>query len=363
MANLSSQSLLVVGGGIVGLCIAVAAQARGLSVTLVARDDAADTASGIAAGMIAPALEALGEPEPDVTYNRLKVAQTAWAELLSLWPDSLQTSIISAQAETRNLYVWPQSDNSSDITTPRLHAMGVTFAALSDDELEPIAADCDGVRVDGDWLIEARATLTALQAQFDAAGGDRIKGVVSSLTKTSVTLDSGDQLGADYVVVAAGFGGLALADAVPSLAHLTPVKGHLLDLGFGSLAGEGRGTVIRSPAGYLADYGSNAKYGATMQFGQSDLEIEATVVAQLKNRAHRMMPDLSLDSARPRVGVRASTPDGWPLIGRDRSGVYVATGMRRNGYVFAPYAAQLILADIAGEEAPQDAGLYEPNRF
>ena len=59
----SPQSLIIVGGGIVGLCVAVAAQAKGHTVTVVVRDDAGDTASGVAAGMIAPALEALGEIE------------------------------------------------------------------------------------------------------------------------------------------------------------------------------------------------------------------------------------------------------------------------------------------------------------
>ena len=61
--------------------------------------------------------------------------------------------------------------------------------------------------------------------------------------------------------------------------------------------------------------------------------------------------------------IRAATPDGWPLIGRDpASGVLVATGMRRNGYIFAPFAAKIILALIEGRPSP-DEGLYRPDRF
>jgi len=42
--------------------------------------------------------------------------------------------------------------------------------------------------------------------------------------------------------------------------------------------------------------------------------------------------------------------------------VLVATGMRRNGYIFAPLAAQIILALVEGRESP-DGGIYRPDRF
>ncbi len=101
-----------------------------------------------------------------------------------------------------------------------------------------------------------------------------------------------------------------------------------------------------------------------MQAGQDDLTVEPEIVAQLKARVFDMFPGLNgVDKAIPRVGVRASSPDGWPMIGRDAaSGVLVATAMRRNGYVFAPLAARMMLDFIAGRE-PAEAALYDPNRF
>jgi glycine oxidase len=100
-----------------------------------------------------------------------------------------------------------------------------------------------------------------------------------------------------------------------------------------------------------------------MQAGQTDFDIEPAVVADLKGRAKTLFPDIELGKAVPRTGIRASTPDGWPLIGRDlASGVLVATGMRRNGYVFAPMAAKIILALVEGRESP-DGGIYRPDRF
>jgi glycine oxidase len=355
----SPQSLIIVGGGIVGLCVAVAAQARGHTVTVVVRDDAGDTASGVAAGMIAPALEALGEIEPEVVFARLRQAQSAWHALFDVWPQDVRDSLDRAR-QTQSRYVWPQSNNSSDLTTPRLKAMGVAFEALTDAEEAGIAADCDGVMVSGDGLVDAAFTLQVLTEAFLGNGGTWLRETVRSVGATSARLSGGEVVTADHVVVAAGYGARDLAASVPSLSHLAPIKGHVLDLPTGAGAGP---RITRSPWGYLAEYGGHAKFGASMQFGRDDLAIESEVVADLKSRAAAMLPGLDLSHAVPRVGIRASTPDGWPLIGRDATGVWVAVGMRRNGYVFAPYAAQTILAMIGGGAAPAGAEAYNPNRF
>jgi glycine/D-amino acid oxidase-like deaminating enzyme len=100
-----------------------------------------------------------------------------------------------------------------------------------------------------------------------------------------------------------------------------------------------------------------------MQFGRDDPVVEPEVVADLKARAAGMMPSVDLTGAMPKTGVRAATPDSWPLIGRDATGVYVAAGMRRNGYIFAPFAARLLLALMTGEAPGAEAAHYDPNRF
>ena len=183
-------------------------------------------------------------------------------------------------------------------------------------------------------------------------------GTVASVAGDGVILADGSELHAAHVIVAGGYGSNAFAAAVPSLQALTPIKGHLLDLP--GRRGQG---VTRSARGYLADYGVSAKFGASMEPGRDDLAIDPAIVADLKARAKTLFPDMSLDAAAPRTGIRASTPDGWPLIGLDGlSGVWVAVGMRRNGYVFAPFAAEVILDRIEGWARP-DAEVYDPQRF
>ena len=318
------KSILIVGGGIVGLCLAVTARARGFDVTVLARDAARDTASGVAAGMIAPELEARGDTHPQA-LTRLKAAQAAWLDLLPSWPAPVQAMLRRQQVEARNRF---------------------------------ITADGNIIEIPGDWLVDAGAILSALEDGLADTGGVIVRGEVVALSAHSVTLLDGRGFEAAHVVIVGGYASRTFAATVPSLSALAPIKGHLFDL-----PGQGAPGVTRSAKGYLADYGAFAKFGASMEPGRDDSEVDPTVLADLEGRAGNMFPAMSLEGAVPRVGIRAGTPDTWPLIGRDAvSGVWVATGMRRNGFVFAPYAASVILDRLAGHERP-DAAIYDPQRF
>jgi glycine oxidase len=68
--------------------------------------------------------------------------------------------------------------------------------------------------------------------------------------------------------------------------------------------------------------------------------------------------------AEPRVGVRGASPDGWPLVGPScRPGIWLAAGMRRNGWAIAPLAAEMLVSELAGERCAPWAGRLEPGRF
>lgn len=357
------KSIVIVGGGIVGLCLGVAALARGYSTTLIARDEVRATASGVAAGMIAPVLEAIGDPEPVLAFQRLKAAQNAWLGTFDLWPEPVQQALAEGMS-TPTLYSWSSGFNpagSNEVVRPVIEAMGARFVQLDDDALRIEGLDSEGesaIRVDDDWLVETTRILDALESGFTMRGGLIVRGEAVSVTANAVVLGDGRELHGDRVVVASGYGSRAFAATIPSLGVLTPIKGHLLDL-----PSQGAPGVTRTATGYLADYGASAKFGASMEHGREDLDVDPAMVADLKARATQLFREIATGDAVPRTGIRASTPDGWPLIGLDSaSGVWLAVGMRRNGYVFAPFAADIILDGIEGRARP-DAEAYDPQRF
>src|SRR4051812_6907287 len=98
-------SIVIIGGGIVGLCIAVVAQARGYRVTLVTRDRPENTASGVAAGMIAPVLESRSDPWNSEGLARMRRAQAAWLDLLEVWPEGLRQALLSQQTQASSVFV------------------------------------------------------------------------------------------------------------------------------------------------------------------------------------------------------------------------------------------------------------------
>jgi glycine oxidase len=101
-----------------------------------------------------------------------------------------------------------------------------------------------------------------------------------------------------------------------------------------------------------------------MEPGRADLVPDPAVAERLRLQAAALAPALAAVSAVSRVGIRASTPDGLPLVGPSTSPrVLVAAGVRRNGWVLAPLAAEVIAAAIFNEPAPADAALFDPGRF
>ena len=104
--------------------------------------------------------------------------------------------------------------------------------------------------------------------------------------------------------------------------------------------------------------------GATMQAGVSDLAVEPDQVASLTAAGALLFPELAQARASAQTGVRAATPDGLPMVGRDRHpGVLLAVGARRNGWLLAPLVAQIITACVTEGDVGPYAARLDPGRF
>ena len=106
-------------------------------------------------------------------------------------------------------------------------------------------------------------------------------------------------------------------------------------------------------------------WGRRMEAGRDDAAIDPAVVGRLRATGASLYPHLASAPFTARTGVRATTPDGLPLVGpSSRPGVFLAVGARRNGWLLAPLVARTTAAYLAGgDPGPYAAAMFDARRF
>ena len=317
---LSGLRLAVAGGGVLGLSIAALAARSGARVTVFEPRPLGDNASGVAAGMLSPAFEAALDGGAASDHAMLQAGYDAWphfAEALGLPPLADHAAGALYLADPAGL----------DALAARLEALGaaperLTAAAARalQPALPPGGQAALYVRRDG--RLDPLALLAVLVQRLREAGGALV----------AAPCPPPPVQGFDATVLAAGHETRRWRALAPELAALQPIKGHVLHFQGGAT----RGPTVRSLLGYAAPQRGGLVFGATMEPGCTDLALDPDTVARLHAAALSLMPGLADTPFTARTGVRAATADGAPLVGRSQSGLYLAVGARRNGWLLAP---------------------------
>ena len=344
MSALSGLRIAIAGAGVFGLAIAARAARAGAQVTVFDPRELGDNASGVAAGMLAPALEAVLEQAHPGDYGLLRRAYAAW-------PGFAADLGLAAPADLAAGALYVGSVEEVQDLRERLAALGVLAERLSFAEARRRqpglgGAGPEALYVDQDGRLDPSFTLRALQQVVVSHGGGVLRAPLTPRTAA----------GYEAVILAAGFESRAWRDRVADLAWLQPIKGHVLHYHGGVTSGP----VVRSRTGYAAPQYGGTVFGATMEAGRSDLELDPGLVERLHREASALFPSLAHKRFTPLTGVRASTPDGRPMVGRTASGLYVATAARRNGWLLAPLVAEAMVQALQGSGG--DAA-FDPTRF
>ncbi|MEY2535311.1 MAG: glycine oxidase, partial [bacterium] len=179
-----------------------------------------------------------------------------------------------------------------------------------------------------------------------------------------VRLATGETVAAGVVVVAAGPWSGALP-GIPEDARVPvrPVKGQSLRLR--DPAGPGLiERVVRWDGGYLVPR-SDGRYvlGATVEERGFDTGMTAGGVHDLLRDGSELVPGvLELEVEELIAGLRPGTPDNAPVIGSSPAapGLVWATGHYRNGALLTPVTADLVVAELCGEDGDP---AFSPLRF
>ena len=330
-----SPDVVVVGGGLIGLAIALELSDRGAEVTVVDRGRCLGAASTAAAGMLAA--EDPGNPAELWELSRLSIERYP-AFLRRI--EALTGIAVPFQTETTLQYL-------EDRSTLRLQERSIDPRQLA-------AALYAAVEATSIQLLEH--TLIAA-VEDDAAG-------------ITVRLSGGADIATRSVLYAAGAWSSELMkslgeDPMPVI----PRKGQMLRVRLPFALDE----VHRSEQIYIVPRTSGpqagtALIGATVEDAGFDTSVGSEALKALRALAAELIPGLALESNAPLVeswaGLRPATPDRLPILGAcSERRRFIATGHYRNGILQAP-ATALVMADLVEGRSPSiDLSSLSPRRF
>jgi glycine oxidase len=370
-----SIDVAIIGGGAIGLAVGWRALQRGLSVTLLERGQVGQQTSRVAAGMIAPIAEA-HPSEPALLALAMQSAR--------LYPRFVEELMQASGHDPLyrrfgTLLVARDGDEAAALERELglRQSLGLPVRRLRASEaraLEPALAPTLrlGLEIPDDHAIDPRGLTTALQIAFERAGGvlltetEVVELALAGDRVTGIRLASGELLIATRVVVAAGpwsgrLRGLPGGTSVP----IRPVKGQILSLHDPSGPGLLQ-RVLRMQPGYLVPRG-DGRYvlGATVEERGYDTTVTVQAVFELLRDAIELVPgagELVIDELA--AGIRPGTPDNAPILGAGAlEGLFWATGHYRHGILLTPITAELISAQLAGEDPSELARPFDPLRF
>ena len=390
-----STDVAVIGGGIIGLGIALEAQRAGHRVMLIDPDPGGG-ATYAAAGMLAPVSE-LHYQEEDLLGLTLASAARwpGFARALADegYPDigfrTTPTLALGADAADRTALAQLREAQAKQ---------GLDVARLSIREarkLEPLLSpDLVAAHlIVQDHQVDPRAVAAAIEARLLAAAQHSGHPADETVVRTralellhenpadtrsrtrGVLLADGREVHAREVVVANGLGASQLAGLPEDLVlPLRPVHGDILRLRVPEhlhplCTATLRGMVRGLPVYLVPRLDGTVVIGATAREDGRD-GVNAGAVHQLLRDAQVLLPGVAdLELLESTARARPGTPDNAPLLGRvegpdghDLPGLLIATGFFRHGVLLAPIAAHIITELLAGVNDPA-WDRFRPDRF
>ena len=330
--------IAVAGAGAFGLAIAWSLAKAGFEVSVF--DPAQTNASRVAAGMLAPVFETILDAEDDGHFPLLMAARNLWPVLAGQ---------VGIDLDRRGALVVGNPEFLAQVSHG-IRQLGLSFESRLRSDLDTEFPGLspsfqEGLLTREDWRLEPISAMSALRKAAIAAG-------VVFHDRAAIGLE-----GCDKLIIATG-AGRDLISMVPLLGVITPIKGQIL-----RSKGRGFDGVLRLPSGYCVGGAGELAVGATMEPGHSDLEPTDQARTRLEGLAREAFPAQAF-AFEAQVGVRAATPDGLPMVGATSDPkVLLAVGARRNGWLLAPLAAQIITACLTEGEVGPYCCLLDPMRF
>lgn len=408
------MSIVVVGGGVVGLACALDLRRAGARVLLI-DEGAGPSASWGNAGHVA-----IEQVEPIASMKALKSAPARWfprggaldfrfADILSWsgWagryvqacaPDAFDHGKAALGAllddavpawrrlvaavgrpellrERGHIVVW-ESPASAEKGRAAWSAANIGLARKRDlqgVELLEVAsrlavAPAGGLRFENSGQIsDPGLALRTLRDTFAALGGTTRAAKVTALRleggRAVVALDDGEVLRPDQVVLAAGVGSGGLMRGLGHVAPIVAERGYHIEGDVGAW-GDLPPVVFEDRSMIVTRFGDRLRAASFVEFARHDAPADPRKWARL----HKHVDELGLPMAKPRsqwMGARPTLPDYLPAIGVSRRApnLIYAFGHQHLGLTLAATTGEIVTALAVGAAAPVDLTPFDLDRF
>ena len=343
---MKTWDVIVVGGGIIGLSLAISLRKRGAGVLVLERGEPGREASHAAAGMLADH----GDEFPAALAPLARASARLYPEFAHELQDESGIKVDLRDAGTILLHEG----------TAESH--GALPAPLS--ELEPVldpsrpASYLKERRVNP-RLLFAAALKAAKHREVDVSSGAEVIEILVDNGRTHGVKTSKTTYRAEIVVNCAG----AWAGQFPPVAVPTrPVKGQILSV----VGGPALRHVVRAPEIYLVPRSDGPiVIGATLEDVGYDKRVLPEAIQRLLHLATKLVPSLAKAQIHEAwAGLRPATPDRLPVLGETAIGGYfAAVGHFRDGILLAPITAQVMTELIVDQKCSRDLSPFSLNRF
>lgn len=367
--------VIVIGGGSVGCSIAYYLSYAGIRTLLLERDRLAAGASGVAAGMLAPQVEApFDDPFFDLTLRGRGDHPSLAAELL-------EDVGLDVECRTTGILRVAQDEAERVDLQRRLRwqaARGLRVEWVEPSQLgnyDPLLSGVTGrLLAGGLWLPDEGQVRSSRLVQALAAASVKRGATISEGTWaigleregsriTGVRTPSG-VLRAHTVVLAAGVWSADLGQSIGLNLPVSPVKGQILSL---RAINRPPRHVIWSDHCYLVPrVDGEVILGATQEDGNYDRRPTVAGLGALTEAVLEFLPAAGQYTVEGMwAGLRPAAPDRYPIIGRapGYDNLILATAHYRNGILLGPLTGRWVTDLIRDGSVAPEMVPFSPERF
>lgn len=415
-----SKRVVVIGGGVVGLCSAYYLKSRGFDVTVIERDSPQrDGCSFGNAGLVVPShfiplaapgmvslgLRCMWNPESPF-YLKPRISSRLFGWGWKFWRSATPQQVRKASPVLRDLsmasrtaynelasqlkqnfslvkngllllckteHAWHEeaqvAEEARRLGMPA-EVLDATQTAQKDPDIQ--MAIVGSVYYPLDCHLKPARLMEALQTQLEAAGvsfrwNTQITGWRQKNSRIAATESAHENFEADEFVLAAGIWSDDMARQLNLNMPMQAGKGYSLTLPNPPQLPSIPSVLVEARVAVTPMDGS-LRFGGTMELAGIDKQINPPRIRGIIKSAMNYFPEFRephFESIQPWCGLRPCSPDGLPYLGRSDKieNLVVATGHAMLGVSLGPISGKIVADLVAHEPPPLDIGMLSPDRF